>query len=50
MHPEFREEIEKTLREQDEIYQRQFEEENQLGINEDQVNPRIIKIYIIFLN
>ncbi|RIA86196.1 WD40-repeat-containing domain protein [Glomus cerebriforme] len=29
MDPEYREEVEKTLREQDEIHQRQFEEENQ---------------------
>jgi hypothetical protein len=37
MDPEFCEEVEKTLREQDEIHQRQFEEENQLGTSEDQV-------------
>ncbi|GBB91355.1 hypothetical protein RclHR1_01860009 [Rhizophagus clarus] len=53
MDPEFREEVEKTLREQDEIHQRQFEEENQIGTNEDQTNgvtEPIPSLYQEFLN
>jgi len=35
MDPDFREEVEKTLKEQDEIHQRQTEEDNQVRTNEN---------------
>jgi hypothetical protein len=42
MDPEFREDIEKTLKEQDEIHQRQIEGENQVRTNENQVNNYVL--------
>ena len=44
MDPEFREDVEKALKEQDEIHQSQNEGENQVRTNENQVNNYVLRV------